>query len=121
MSDEDDLDGTKPIDPQKALRRIVKMAPQYAKAKAELTYVEEYRKTVKALAMREAEEAGHRSAAAQEREAYCAPAYIAHLNALREAVEQAETLRWRLVAAEAAVEVWRSQEASNRRIDRGTQ
>ena len=42
------------IDPQKALREIAKMAPLYAKAKAELVYVEEYRKTVKALAMREA-------------------------------------------------------------------
>jgi hypothetical protein len=36
------------------------------------------------------------------------------LKGLREAVEAEETLRWQMVAAEARVEVWRSQEASNR-------
>jgi len=108
------------IDPQKALRSMAQMAPLYAKAKAELLYVEEYRKTMKALCMQEAEAAGHRSSAAQEREAYASPKYIAHLEAIREALERAETLRWRLVATEAAVEVWRSTEASNRAMDRGT-
>ena len=110
-----------PIDPQKALRSMAQMAPQYAHARATVKYLDEYRKTVKALAMRDAEVAGHKSAAAQEREAYASPQYVAHLEAMRTAEEVSETLRWRLVATEAAVEVWRSLEASNRRMDRGTQ
>ena len=110
----------KPIDPQKALLSIVDMAPEYAQAKATCIYLDEYRKTVKAHCMQVAERAGHRSAAAQEREAYASSEYVTHLDAIRAAHEAAETLRWRLVAAQAAVEVWRSQEASGRAMDRGT-
>ena len=108
------------IDPQKALRSIAQMAPQYAQARANVVYLEEYRKTIKAQCMQAAEDGGHRSSAAQEREAYASPQYIAHLEAIKQAHEAAETLRWRLVAAQAAVEVWRSQEASGRAMDRGT-
>jgi hypothetical protein len=43
------------------------------------------------------------------------------LDGLKEAVEEAERLRWMLVAAQARIDVWRSQEASNRNIDRNTQ
>ena len=46
--------------------------------------------------------------------------YLTHLEALKAAVEQEEALRWRMVTAQAAVEIWRSQEASNRGMDRGT-
>jgi hypothetical protein len=58
------------------------------------------------------------TAAAQEKEAYAADQYIQHLAALRLAVEREETLRWRLVTAQTAVEIWRSQNASNRNMDR---
>ena len=51
---------------------------------------------------------------AQERDAYSHPEYLALLKALQEAVEIEETLRWQMIAAQARVEVWRSQEASNR-------
>ena len=106
------------INPQKALEDIARSAPAYAKAKAERIYVEEYRKTLKAMLMQEAESGGHKASVTQEREAYASPRYAVHLEALRDAVEAEETLRWRMVAAEAAVEVWRSMEASNRRMDR---
>ena len=55
---------------------------------------------------------------AQEREAYAHADYAAHLKALQEAVQIEETLRWRMVTDQASVEVWRSQNASNRAIDR---
>jgi hypothetical protein len=110
----------KPIDPQKALLSILEMAPEYAQAKANCIYLDEYRKTVKAQCMQAAEREGHKSAAAQEREAYAAPEYVKHLEAIRAAHEVAEVLRWKLVATQAAVEVWRSQEASGRAMDRGT-
>jgi len=38
-----------------------------------------------------------------------------------EAVEEAERLRWMLVAAQARIDVFRTLEASNRNIDRNTQ
>jgi hypothetical protein len=59
--------------------------------------------------------------AEKEADAYAHPDYIAVLDGLKEAVEEAERLRWMLVAAQARIDVWRSQEASNRNIDKSTQ
>jgi len=108
---------SKPIDPQAAMQQIWELAPRYAKAKSERIYLEEYRKSKKALLMQTSQE---KSAVMQERDAYADPDYIALLAGLRAAVEAEETLRWRMVASEAAIEIWRSQEASNRTIDRAT-
>ncbi len=106
---------SKPIDPQAALQSRWELAPRYANAKGERVYLEEYRKTLKATLMKAC---GESAIGAQEREAYAAPEYAQHLAGLQAAVEAEETLRWRLVAAQAAVEVWRSQEASARAMDR---
>jgi hypothetical protein len=57
-------------------------------------------------------------AVAQEREAYADPRYLAHLDALKVAVEAEEAARWRMVTAQAAVEVWRTLSANNRSFDR---
>ena len=106
---------SKPIDPQTSLHAMHETGPQLAKARAERVYMEEYRKSLKALLMQSSQE---KSAAMQEREAYADDAYIKHLHALKIAVEREETLRWHMVTAQTAVEVWRSQEASNRSMDR---
>lgn len=97
------------------MQQIWELAPRYAKAKSERIYLEEYRKSKKALLMQTSTE---KSAVMQERDAYADDSYIALLAGLRAAVEAEETLRWRMVASEAAIEIWRSQEASNRTIDR---
>jgi len=89
-------------------------APAYAKAKSERVYLEEFRKSKKALLMRDAEVAGHKSSAAQEREAYADPSYMQLLDGLRVAVEQEESLRWLIVGAQAKIEVWRTIEANRR-------
>ncbi len=39
---------------------------------------------------------------------------------LMKAVERAETLRWMLIAAQARIDVFRTQEASNRFLERST-
>lgn len=108
---------TEPIEPQKHLRRMWDNAPKLAKAKAERVYLEEYRKTLKALLMKRC---GESNVNAQEREAYAHADYVKHLSGLKEAVQAEEPLRWRTVADQASVEVWRSQEASNRAIDRAS-
>lgn len=89
-------------------------APAYAKAKSERIFLEEFRKSKKALLMRDAEIAGHKSAVAQEREAYAHSDYMVVLEGLKAAVEQEETLRWRMVAAQAKIEAWRTIEANRR-------
>lgn len=97
----------------RALDFIRDQAPAYAKAKAERVYLEEYRKSKKAMLMKVAEKQ-YPSAAAQEREAYADDEYVELLEGIRSAVEVEETLRWRIVAAQAKIEVWRSLGANQR-------
>lgn len=106
------------IDAQAAMEQIWKLAPQYAKAKAEASYIEEFRKSKKALLM---QASGQTVISAQERDAYAHPEYVELLDGYRAAIEQAEALRWRLVAAQAAIEIWRTEQANNRTIERATQ
>ena len=61
------------------------------------------------------------SIAAKEMEAYATDDYVKLLKGLAEAVEVEEKLKWQLIAAQARIEIWRSQEATNRTIDRATQ
>ena len=102
------------IDPMKAVQYMIEKSGEYAQAKANRIYCEEYRKSLKSLLMKDAMVEGHNAANAQEREAYANPRYMDHLKALQAAVEAEEKLRWMLIAAEARIEVWRSQEASKR-------
>jgi hypothetical protein len=105
------------IDPNLAIDFMLKNAGAYAKAKANVVYLEQFRKTQKAICF----QASLRSTMAEkEADAYANPQYIAVLDGLREAVEEAERLRWMLVAAQSRIDIWRSQEASNRGIDRVT-
>ena len=104
-------------DPHQAVDFIRDNAEIYAKAKAERIYTEEFRKSLKAILMKESCEI---AVNAQEREAYAHPKYRKLLDGLKEAVIVEETLRWKMVAAEARIEVWRSQEASNRAEYRAT-
>ena len=108
------------IDPQAAVDYMVAKAGEYAQAEANKVYMEEMRKTIKAEQMIEAEEMGHKTAVMQEREAYSSQRYKTHLEALRTAVEERERLRWMLIAAQARIDVWKTQEMSNRRIERAT-
>jgi hypothetical protein len=100
--------------PYKTVDFILENAPKYAKAKAERIYLEEFRKTKKALLMKVAMEAGYESAAAQEREAYAHPDYQVLLKGVAVAVEQEELLRWKLTAATLKTEIWRTESANER-------
>lgn len=92
---------------------------KYAEAKAHRVYLEEYRKTQKAMLMKTALSDGRaKSAAVAEIEAYADAAYIEVLKGLEAATEAEETFRWGLISAQARIDVWRSQEASNRAFDK---
>jgi hypothetical protein len=104
-------------DPNKAVDYIIANAGRFAKAKSERVYIEQYRSSLKAILMKQS---GQTVIAAQEREAYAHDDYAALLAGLREAVETEEKLRWDLIAAQARIEIWRSQEATNRTQDKLT-
>ena len=104
-------------DPHKAVDYIIANAKKFAKAKSERVYLEEYRKSLKALLMKRSLED---TIGAQEREAYAHAEYQQLLQGLKAAVETEEKLRWDLIAAQARVEIWRSQEATARAEGRAT-
>lgn len=108
----------RPIDPHAAITYILKNAKKFSEAKAQRIYLEEYRKSLKALLMKRSAD---QTIGGQERDAYAHKEYTDLLEGLRAAVEVEEKLRWDLIAAQARVEVWRSEEASNRLIDRSVQ
>lgn len=95
-----------------ALDFLKASAKAYAKAKAERIYIEEFRKSKKAILMKQS---GDQSAAAQERDAYAHPEYQELLLGLKDAVENEENLRWKIASAELQIELWRTQSANNRK------
>ena len=104
-------------DPHKAVDYILKHAALFAKAKAERTYIEQYRKSLKAMLMKRCMET---AVGAQEREAYAHPEMIELLKGLHAAVEIEEKLKWDITAAELRVEIWRTEQANNRAEGRVT-
>jgi len=93
-------------------------APAYGAAKAQRVYLEEFRKSKKAMLMKEALTMGYEAANAQEREAYADPSYQQLLKGLAVAIEQEETLRWEIEAARLDVEIWKTQSFLDRKVDR---
>jgi hypothetical protein len=107
--------------PEEAAQTIRDKAPAFGEAKAQRVYLEEFKRTKRALLMKDALRLGIESAAAQEREAYADPAYHQLLKGLAVAIEAEETLKWELEAARLDIEIWRTREATNRMQDRSHQ
>ena len=103
------------IDITKCLEYIRINAPAYAEAKASRLYLDQYRKSKKALLFNECDE---KTVQAKESWAYAHPKYITLLENYRTAVENEEKLKWMMTAAQLKIEVWRSQNANNRFIDK---
>jgi len=109
------------IDPNKAVDFLLKNSGLFAKAKSERVYLEEFRKSKKALLMQEAFMAGVETMAAQERDAYARTEYQELLKGLKEAVEVEEKLKFQLIGAQLRVDIWRTNQANNRFIEKATQ
>jgi len=105
-------------DPHKAVDYILKHASLFAKAKAERTYIEQYRKSLKGILMKRSMET---AIGAQERDAYAHPEMVQLLEGLKAAVEIEEKLKWDITAAELRVEIWRTEQANNRAEGKATQ
>jgi hypothetical protein len=106
---------------EQAAQTIRDKAPAYGEAKAQRVYLEEFKRTKRALLMKDALKLGIESAAAQEREAYADPAYHQLLKGLAVAIETEETLKWEMEAARLDIEIFRTREATNRLQDRSHQ
>jgi hypothetical protein len=97
--------------PHDAVDYILINGKNFAHAKAERVYLEEYRKSLKAILMKRSME---QTIGAQEREAYAHAEYEVLLQGLKQAIEIEEKLRWDLIGAQARVEIWRTEQANAR-------
>lgn len=104
------------IDPELAAETIRHKAGEYGKAKGDRVYLEEFRRSKKALLMKDCLAMGIEAANAQEREALADPEYVSLLKGLSAAIEKEETLRWELESARLEIEIWRTRQANERVI-----
>jgi hypothetical protein len=95
---------------------LEELAERYARAQATVDHLSEFRKSKKALLMKDAEVNGHKTAAIQEREAYADAAYVELLHGLKDATEQALSAKWKLEIAKMRFE-WARTKAANRRAE----
>lgn len=103
-----------------AIDFIIRNSGEYAQAKAKRVFLEEFKKSKKALLMKEAM-LKFEAVSAQEREAYAHPEYQELLKGLAAAIEVEEELKWKLEAARMRTDVWRTEQASARVEGRATE
>jgi hypothetical protein len=102
-------------DPYVSADFIFVNAQKSAKAKSDRVYLQEFRKSKKAILMAQSQA---KTAVDREVYAYSHPDYLELIDGIRVAVEQEELTHWQMVAAQARIEIWRTQEATNRQQDR---
>jgi hypothetical protein len=90
----------------------------YAAAKANRSYLELFLKSKLALLMKDSKET---TSAAKETDAKAHPDYIALLYGIKEAIELEETIKWELESAKQTIEIYRTESANNRGLDRAVQ
>jgi len=115
MQEKDKRKTIKFDDVEKAIEYLKDNAIESARARAERIYMEEFRKSLKAML---AKQFSDLPISAQEREAYAHPNYTKHLEALQQAVFNDEYHRFMRQSAIAKIDAWRTLEANNRAIDR---
>jgi len=99
-----------------ALNYIRDKSPEHAKAKAQRRYLEEFRKSKKAILFTEFE--GKGTIQDKEAFAYSHQEYLDLLGGLKVAIEQEETLKYRIEAAKLKIEVWKAEQFNNRQQDK---
>lgn len=97
---------------EKALDYMRDNASKAAQARANLAYMDEFRKVLKGQIMREN---SGLAIGAQEAIAYADPRYLEHIEATKTA--NFEDARWRFTmdAARAKLDAWQTQSANNRK------
>ncbi len=103
------------ISPFKALDYIRDNSERYGSAKANVIYLQEFRKSKKSLLMNQSDA---KTESAKESYAYAHEEYQDHLQSIRIAIQEYESIRWKMIAAQAKIDVWRSLESSARMLDK---
>ena len=103
------------INPHKELQFIADNIEAYAKADQELTYQESFKSALKALQMQSSSQT---SISGKEMDSYSSIEYQAWCETYSNAKREYTKLKLQIETAKLKIEVWRSQEASNRSTDK---
>ena len=97
------------------LDELRQQASKYAKAEADRTYLENFKRSKLAMLMKVAEKTlGLSTVNAQEREARTHPEYLELLDGLKEATQIAEENKWLLQIAMRGSSLYQTQQATKR-------
>lgn len=97
---------------ERAVNYLHSSCEQAAKARAERLYLDDFTKHLKAKLARSFEG----SNANQIMQAEASQEYLTHLQALKIAIENDELFRHKIHAADTVIDVWRSEQASERML-----
>jgi hypothetical protein len=104
-------------DPHEAINYIFTHAPEYAKAKGQLAQLEAYKSSLKSIKMKQSSE---QSLGAQEREAHASQEYLDFCEEIDKATANKVLLKLEIAQAQMEFEAWRTEQATNRNIERMT-
>ncbi len=99
---------------EKRIDKFGASIPKYAKAKAERVYIEQFRKSKKAILMRSTEALALKTQSEREQYAYAHPEYVQLIEGLKEAIAIEEKCKWALERFKIEFEYWRTTQANER-------
>ena len=107
----------KEFDPHNAYDMIENVKRKYAEAEGLAAGLEAKKRAIIAIMMKKSNE---QSLGAQEREAYASAEYAEYCNQIEEATTNKTLLKLEIAQAQMEFEAWRSEQATNRNIERMT-
>ena len=105
------------INPNDEIQHIVDLIDDYAAADANLAWLESYKHALKALKMKESPSP---SIAGKEMDALASEEYLQYCYDLEKAKKKYTSLKLTIETAKMKVEVWRTEQATNRQIEKIT-
>ena len=99
-----------------ARKFLYTVGAKHGKAKARQSFLENFLKVKLALLMKDSAET---TMAGKEMDAKTHPDYLELLQGIEIVQEEAITLGWQLKSAEATIDIYRTESANNRAIDKG--
>ena len=111
------LGGIMDIDIQEVFEKLESVKLEYAHAKGRLAGLESSKNSVKSIMMKKSSE---QSLGGQEREAYASQEFQDHCQLIDEFTAKEALLKLEISIAQMKFEAWRSEQATNRNIERLT-
>ena len=105
------------INPNDEIQHIVDLIDDYSNADARLAWLESYKSALKALKMKESPSP---SIAGKEMDALASEDYLQYCYDLEEAKKKHTTLKLTIETCKLKIEVWRTEQATNRQIEKIT-